>query len=127
MPRFNQRKNMNLKMIFCVRTDLKMSKGKMCAQVGHATLGIYEQNLLKKKQDMLEKWKNCGQAKIAVKIKSEREMFCLKHKAEEMGMLTHIVQDAGKTQVASGSNTVLVIGPEYENKLNQITGHLKLL
>ena len=127
MPKFNQRKNMNVKLIYCVRTDLKMGKGKIAAQVGHATLGIYKKNLREKRDDILEKWANSGEAKIVVKVKTEREMLQLQRKAEEMKMPTHMVCDAGHTQVAAGSNTVLVIGPEYENRLNMITGHLKLM
>lgn len=126
MPKFNQRKNMNTKLVYCVRTDLKMGKGKLAAQVGHATLGIYKKNL-KQKNNHLEKWGMTGEAKIVVKIKSEREMFQLKQRAEQMNMITHIVCDAGHTQVAAGSNTVLAIGPDFENRLNMVTGHLKLL
>ena len=127
MPKFNQRKNMDTKLIYCVRTDLKMGKGKMAAQVGHATLGIYKKNLKEKRSDILEKWGNSGEAKIVVKVSSEREMFQLKRRAEEMKMCTHIVQDAGKTQIAAGSTTVLAIGPDFQNRLNQVTGHLKLM
>ena len=54
-------------------------------------------------------------------------MFNLQRKAEQMGMCTHIVSDAGHTQVAAGSNTILVIGPEFENRMKMVTGHLKLL
>ena len=31
----------DVKQVFCVRTDLGMTKGKIGAQVGHATLGAY--------------------------------------------------------------------------------------
>ena len=30
------------KLVLCVRTDLRMQKGKIAAQVGHATLGAYK-------------------------------------------------------------------------------------
>ena len=126
MPKFNQRKNMNTKLVYCVRTDLKMGKGKIAAQCCHATLGILEENI-KRKNPVWSKWKDLGQAKIVVKIKSEREMFQLQRKANEMKIPSHIVCDAGHTQVESGSNTVLVIGPDYDNRLNMVTGHLKLM
>ena len=32
------------KMVLCVRMDLKMGKGKMCAQCGHAAVGFWEFN-----------------------------------------------------------------------------------
>lgn len=121
----SQHKNINLKLIYCVRTDLKMQKGKMMSQVCHATIGIYEKNLKNKK--ILDEWKKSGQTKIILKISTGCEMIKLKEKAEELNLITYIVTDAGKTQIASGSDTVLVIGPYYENKLNMITGHLKLM
>ena len=127
MPKLNQRKNMNIKLIYCVRQDLKMGKGKICSQIGHATLAIYKKNLFKKKNDILEKWHNTGEAKIVCKITSEKEMIKLQNKANEMGICNHIVYDAGHTQIESGSATVLVIGPDLETRLKQITGHLKLL
>lgn len=127
MPKLNQRKNMDMQMIFCVRNDLKMGKGKIAAQVGHAVLGLYKQNLNDKNSTMLEKWEATGQAKIVVKINSEKEMYNIFVKAQQMGISTHIVQDAGKTQIESGSNTVIAIGPDFKNRLNQVTGHLKLM
>lgn len=118
---------MDMQMIFCVRNDLKMGKGKIAAQVGHAVLGLYKQNLKEKRVNLLEKWEETGQAKIVVKINSETEMYNLVMKAQQMNIPTHIVHDAGKTQIASGSTTVLAIGPDFKNRLNQVTGHLKLM
>ena len=33
----------DIKMVLCVREDLKMGKGKIGAQCGHATMGGYKQ------------------------------------------------------------------------------------
>lgn len=33
---------LDFKKVFLVRNDLKMTKGKACAQCGHATLGAYQ-------------------------------------------------------------------------------------
>lgn len=46
---------------------------------------------------------------------------------KEKGINYYLVADAGRTQVEPGSLTVLGIGPEYEEILNSVTGHLKLL
>jgi len=98
------------KMVFCVRSDLKMTAGKIGAQIGHATLGSY-QKALKKNPDILERWENIGQTKVALKISSEKEMMELEKDARDRGILTFIVMDAGRTQIESGSKTVLSIGP----------------
>ena len=50
----------------------------------------------------------------------------LQSKAISLGLATHAVADAGRTQVESGSVTVLgIFGPDFI--VNEVTGHLKLL
>lgn len=50
------------KMVILVRTDLKMTKGKACAQVGHAVVGA----LFKAPLDVLGPWLRNGQKKITL-------------------------------------------------------------
>lgn len=100
------------KMALVVRTDLKMTSGKIAAQCGHATLGAYRR-ALKKKPRIVEKW-HAGEAKVALKINSEEEMLELQKKAQEAGLVWYTVTDAGRTQIASGTKTVLAIGPGKE-------------
>jgi PTH2 family peptidyl-tRNA hydrolase len=38
-----------------------------------------------------------------------------------------VVEDAGRTQVAAGSCTVIAIGPAPESAVNTVTGALRLL
>lgn len=47
--------------------------------------------------------------------------------AEKAGLVTYMVADAGRTQIAAGSRTVLAIGPAPLAAFEGITGHLKLL
>lgn len=44
-----------------------------------------------------------------------------------MGVTNVIIHDAGHTQVASGTATVLGLGPATGDLLDAISGHLKLL
>ena len=37
-----------------------------------------------------------------------------------------LVRDAGRTQVAAGTATVLAVGPGNAALIDQLTGHLKL-
>jgi PTH2 family peptidyl-tRNA hydrolase len=60
---------------------------------------------------ILSRWESCGQPKITLKVKDEKEMLELMHKAKEAGIAAKAIKDAGRTQVASGSRTVLAIGP----------------
>lgn len=44
-----------------------------------------------------------------------------------LGVVAEQIADAGRTQIASGSHTVLGIGPAPKSVIDQITGKLKLL
>ena len=113
------------KMVLCVNTSLKMDKGKIAAQCGHATLGAYKMSLKFAKSNV-QWWERTGQAKIAVKV-TEEQMFAVAKAAEEIGVVNYIVMDAGKTQIAAGSQTVCAIGPAPVHVVNEITKTFKLL
>lgn len=88
------------KLVLCVRTDLKMQKGKITAQAGHATLGAY-QACRKRRPDSLTVWQNNAQPKIALQIPSYQQALDLQKRAKALGLSTFLVFDAGRTQVAS--------------------------
>lgn len=114
------------KMVLCVRTDLGMAKGKIAAQAGHATLGVYKK-VLRAAPGVLEHWEALGQTKIAVKVKSEEMMMELANHARALNVPHCVIRDAGRTQIAAGSKTVLAVGPAPESLVNKVTGHLTLL
>lgn len=76
---------------------------------------------------VLRRWEQLGQAKVALQVKSEEELEMLQAQALSLGLAAHIIHDAGRTQIASGSATVLGIGPAPKSVIDQVTGHLKLL
>ena len=47
--------------------------------------------------------------------------------ASNSGLMSYIVVDAGRTQIAPGSKTVLAIGPAFKSQIDAVTGHLRLL
>jgi peptidyl-tRNA hydrolase len=114
------------KMILAVRTDLKMGKGKIAAQCSHATLGAYKR-ALRKTPGSVKYWERIGQKKITVKLESEEQMDQIEEAAKQAGLVTHVVVDAGHTQIPAGSKTVLAIGPAPESVVNTVTSHLKLI
>ena len=114
------------KLILCVNNSLGMGKGKIAAQCGHGTLGAYKL-ALKYSPSAIDTWENEGQAKVAVKVDTEVEMAELQVKAMAAGLVTYLVEDAGRTQIAAGSRTVLAIGPAPTYAFQGITSHLKLL
>lgn len=90
------------KLVLCVRTDLKMQKGKIGAQCGHATLGAYK-SAQRKNPNALRVWEACGQPKIAVQINSMNQARDLERKAKALKLTTSMVLDAGRTQIAAVS------------------------
>ena len=113
------------KMVLLVRTDLGMKKGKAAAQCAHAALACYK-NGLKNNPAGVKAWEITGQTKICLKVDDEKAMLDLAEVAKVHGLTWSIIQDAGRTQVDSGSMTVLGIGPNKARDVNKVTGHLKL-
>ncbi|PCH33427.1 peptidyl-tRNA hydrolase II [Wolfiporia cocos MD-104 SS10] len=102
------------KLVLVVRTDLNMTKGKIAAQ--HATLACYK---------ALQQTN--PQAKIALKVDSEDELLELEAMAKSLNLCARAIHDAGRTQIAAGSRTVLGIGPGPVELVNRVTGKLRLL
>ncbi len=119
-------KNTDVKQVIIVRTDLKMSKGKTCAQVAHASLEACEISR-KKFKKIYEKWKTSGAKKIVLKVDSEEEILELYEKAKEKDLPCYLVKDAGLTELEPGTITALGIGPYISSEIDKITGDLKLL
>lgn len=119
------------KMVLVVRDDLRMGKGKIAAQCCHAAVGVYRKIIHstsnEKWRQWLYNWEHVAEAKVAVKCNSEKEMDDLEKRAVEKGLPTMVIVDAGRTQIAPNSKTVLAIGPAPVSLVNQVTGHLKLL
>ncbi|PPQ90473.1 hypothetical protein CVT25_014991 [Psilocybe cyanescens] len=115
----------NCKMVLVVRTDLGMTSGKIAAQCSHAALACYK-TLLVKNPTLLRQWERTGQTKVALRCDNEGELLLLKAQAQSLNLCARSIQDAGRTQIAAGSRTVLgIAGPA--RLVNQITGKLKLL
>ncbi|KAI6133324.1 peptidyl-tRNA hydrolase PTH2-domain-containing protein, partial [Pisolithus croceorrhizus] len=112
------------KLVLVVRTDLKMTTGKIAAH--HATLACYKA-LMKTNPKLVQHWERTGQAKIALRASSEDELLELEAIAKSLNLCARSILDAGRTQIAAGSRTVLGIGPAPVELINQVTGHLKLL
>ncbi|KAL2743374.1 hypothetical protein V1477_008863 [Vespula maculifrons] len=110
------------------RTDIVMGKGKIAAQCAHAALECYRKATANpKKHYMFKDWLYNGQPKIVLKVSNEVELLDIAHKAQQVGITTAIIRDAGRTQLQSGTVTVIGIGPGPNVEINKITSHLKLL
>lgn len=115
------------KMVFIVNTELNMSMGKTAAQVAHGAIGIYR-DLKKdqKHQKGLLMWSEIGEKKIVLIGRNHEELLDLQWKATNLGLPSHLIRDAGHTEVAPNSITVLALFGR-ESNVDRITGNLKLL
>ncbi|KAH8373086.1 hypothetical protein KR009_011634 [Drosophila setifemur] len=117
------------KLALVVRTDLKMTKGKTAAQCAHAAVMCYQSAALGAKQQraVLKLWCSLGQPKIVLRVDNCKELNELERKACNANVVSAMVRDAGRTQLESGTETVLGLGPASTNELDKLVAHLKLL
>ena len=102
---------------------MKLPKGKMSVQVAHASVG----SLVKSHKDDVSSWKKEGMKKVALKVKDLAELMKFKEDAEDAGLVVSLIEDAGKTVVEPGTVTCLGIGPDKEEKIDKVTGKLKMV
>ncbi|WWC91882.1 peptidyl-tRNA hydrolase [Kwoniella dendrophila CBS 6074] len=115
-----------MKLILVVNDELKMTKGKIAAQAGHATLAC-ALTLKEANPRLFRAWQNQGQPKIALRCANTEELEILAAQARSLNLCARTIRDAGRTQVAPGSKTVVGIGPGPARLINTVTGKLKLL
>lgn len=118
--------NESTKMALVVRGDLKMTKGKTGAQCAHAAIICFE-NAFKQRSDLLNAWMSVGQPKIVLRVDSLQQMEEIVKTANERNVIHGVVRDAGKTQVAAGTVTVLGLGPDTVSNIDSLVKHLRLL
>lgn len=116
----------NYKMVLVVRNDLKMGKGKIAAQCGHAAVGAFE-SATKTIPNIVKQWNSSGCAKIALKVQNQAELMEIRTNAICHGLNVCMIRDAGRTQIEPNTITVLGIGPALDLDIDKVTGHLSLL
>jgi PTH2 family peptidyl-tRNA hydrolase len=107
-------------MYIIVNSELGMGKGKIASQVGHAVQQlveelvrseyVYNPKITRADQENYRKWKDGGTAKIVLKASEEH----LRRLAADPTSCA--IYDAGKTQIASGSLTVVGFLPRLDRK-----------
>ncbi|MCJ7775563.1 MAG: peptidyl-tRNA hydrolase Pth2 [Desulfobulbaceae bacterium] len=111
------------KQCIVTRDDLKLTKGKLAVQVAHAA--VTASDFADKKER--ESWIRDGQKKVVLKVATLNDLFLIKEMARREGLSTALITDAGLTQIAPGTITVLGIGPAPVEKLDKVVSKLKLL
>ncbi len=114
-----------MKQMLVMRKDLNCRKGKLIAQGAHASTKALIENLSDYDVRM---WLASGMSKIAVSVDSLEELEKVVKKASDAGLITAVICDAGKTEFHGVPTiTCAAIGPASNEKIDPITGDLKLL
>jgi PTH2 family peptidyl-tRNA hydrolase len=139
-----------VKQVICIRKDLNMRKGKMCAQSSHASMKVFfdkmtitngkafgpsgayqERRWTATIEDItpeMKEWMEGAFTKIVVGVNSEEEIYDLAKKATEAGIPHAVIVDNGFTEFhGNKTTTCLAIGPDNSDKIDAITKHLELI
>lgn len=118
------------KMVFVVNKELDMGVGKQCAQVAHAAVGLYSDILTNdmsgENQVKIIQWQSGGAKKIVCRGDNTAHLISLQEQAKAANLPSHLVRDAGHTQIPAGSTTVLAVFGSSSD-LDKVTGSLRLL
>jgi PTH2 family peptidyl-tRNA hydrolase len=135
------------KQVIVIRRDLGMRRGKEIAQGSHASSAW----LTHKLRNPPPPWKRClwslfastyrsvslsaaerawlaeSFRKITCQVSGLEELMAVAAAADAAGVACHMITDAGLTQFAGVPTvTCLAVGPDYDDRIDPVTGHLKL-
>jgi len=114
------------KQCIVLRTDLGMSTGKLISQACHAAVESSE--LAKKlRHKAWRAWMDEGAKKVVLQVDSLEDLEELAEKAEGLDIVNVLIHDRGLTEVPPGTLTALGLGPDNSEKMDNVTGTLKLL
>lgn len=108
-----------------MREDIRLSPGKMAAQVAHAAVSCALSARASAKR-LFKSWLREGQRKVVLKVADMPELQQLEDRARRAGFIVERITDAGLTEVPPGTVTCIGIGPALSREIDPITGHLKL-
>ena len=118
-----------------------MKPGKIAAQAAHASMKVFFDNIVISKDYVfpekkvgiieltpeMESWLSGIFTKIALAVNSEEELLAIYEKAKEQNIPCSLIQDCGKTVFNNvPTYTCVGIGPDTSERIDVVTGHLKL-
>jgi len=135
-----------VKQVIVIRKDLKTRRGKEISQGSHASIAFLTSRIREKldresfgtlSSGELEvsvslskaevEWIDGPFTKVCVKVDSEEELMKIKDNAEKAGLNYNLIVDSGKTEFGGKPTlTCMAIGPDEEELIDKVTGHLKL-
>lgn len=124
-------------MYILMNDDLKMGKGKLCAQASHASCKVVEKMMEIKSNNTLsyyDTWNNSGHAKIVLKTNEQTMNELISQYDLEQNDINPIennwclhIRDFGYTQIPKNSLTCVAFRPIKKRYVPTIIKNLKLL
>jgi peptidyl-tRNA hydrolase len=112
-----------MKQVIVANQSLRLPRGKLAAQVAHASVGAFLEANPRDRQAWLEE----GMPKIVLAVPGADALLRLREQAAAGGIPACLVEDAGRTVVPTGALTCLGLGPAPDDRIDALTGELKLL
>lgn len=128
-----------------LKGDHSLRKGKIAAQVAHASLGAllkwaerggylnhdgsdqYEITLSFRENSILDKWLNGIFTKICLMVENEEELLKLYEEVNKTDIPCVLITDAGNTEFHGvPTNTCIGIGPWWSDEIDVFTKDLQL-
>jgi len=124
-----------VKQAIIVRKDLNMRKGKLAAQVAHASMNIFLNKAVTTSSNLIvgiskdtKEWIETNYTKIVLGCNSLEDLYKIRDECVEDNIPYAIIQDLGKTEFHNiPTETCIAIGPAQEEIINAITKDFKLL
>ena len=132
-----------VKQVIVVRKDLNMRKGKIAAQVAHASIKVFFdrmsltkdydkentfQAIISNITEPMREWMVSHFTKVVVGVNSEEELYEIANKAKKENIPFSIMIDNGFTEFhGNKTTTCIAIGPDVSTKIDKITGNLNLI
>lgn len=126
-----------IKQVIIVRKDLNMSKGRIAAQVAHASIKVFldrqinsdnDNNILIKVTPEMKKWAEESFTKVVLGVNTVEELYKIINESDKAKIPFSIIIDNGFPQSHGGmTTTCIAIGPDNSEKIDKITGELELL
>ena len=135
---------MAIKQVIVVNKALKMRAGKMAAQVAHAAMAFLTSQFNDQLTDPADnrcgkqvvhaaisntqrEWVRGSYRKIVAYVESHEELLKIIEQAQDAGVASYPIIDAGLTEFKEPTMTCVALGPDEDQRLDPITGGLKLL
>jgi PTH2 family peptidyl-tRNA hydrolase len=134
----------NVKQVIVMRKDLKLRRGKECAQAAHASISWLTKKCTPKayaegygddwgvgfsgRFTQAEwQWVTGSSRKITLQVDSEEALIRVYEEAQGAGLEVHLITDAGLTEFHGvPTKTCLAIGPDFDELIDPVTETLKL-